>query len=294
MSFRGFFLVLLSILLFLTAIVSVVGVSSFTLLDADSYLSYLEKYGVYNYVENNFNNTMGTGFLILPNQSVSALVELVVIRSFDYLNGRSEVLNLSVGFDDKKLRKFFEDAIEKAPVCSPGIGPEIANNLSCRPANESVKQTTDRILKERNFTIQEGSVNLADYLDPQDNLGRVREGVHWYKVYVYSFVAASLVLIGLILLVGWQTKSHGLRNIGIPLILVGIAVLSVFYFGGSLADGFVLDKIPELGISELNPALLVIDVLHGIYSKFYLNAGILFLIGLIALICSFVFVRRVN
>lgn len=285
MSARHIILPFISILLFLTVLVSVFGLSSFSLLEAESYTPYFDEYGVYSYIE---SLVPAQARAVFSNDtSIKSIADTAIQKAFDYINGDAETLNLVLTANSSEVRETVRQRLMDVPVCDEGVDP-MRDRVICRPYNVSIDSLVDQILSSEE--IQTQSIDLGMYLDANGGLSQVRESVAVYRKAVYISIIASLVLILAILIIGWPLRSRGLLHAGIPILAAGLVLLSLFYFGNSFIENSIQNHLPNF--TNFSLGAMTLDVVHGLYSKFIANAIIACVIGLICIVCAFLFARK--
>lgn len=288
MSVRGFFLFVLSTLLVATTVLSAIGFNSLYLLKSETYTPYLEESGIYNQIQN-IIPVQTQQVLVISNETAKAVVDLVVTKVFDYINGKTDTLNITINLDSKEVKDLLKEQITKLPVCEAGVDP-IRDRIACKPEGVNVDQVIESLVNSPELSeIKTESIDLAQYLNADGALSKVRDSVAVYRKVIYWMIFIEFVLIGLILWIGWSGKTRGLRNIAIPITLAGLSLFSTIYFGSAGLREFIGKTIPSS--SELKFTDLVLSVFNGIYSKFLLTAIVILLVGAILLTCSFIFVR---
>ncbi|HVY01718.1 MAG TPA: hypothetical protein VHA12_03065 [Candidatus Nanoarchaeia archaeon] len=289
MGVRGFFLFILSTLLVATTLLSAIGFNSLYLLKSETYTPYLEESGIYSQIQNIIPAQAGQ-VLVIGNETARAVVDMVVKKVFDYINGETDTLNITIDIDSKEVRDLLKQQITNLPVCQQGVDP-IKDRVACRPEGVNVDQVIDQIVNSPQLSeIKTESIDLAQYINADGTLSQVRDSVAVYKKVIYGIIIAEFILIGLILWIGWNTRTRGLRNISIPITLAGISLFSTIYFGSAGLRTFIEKTIPSS--QELKFTDLVLSVFNGIYSKFLITAIVVLLVGAILFTCSFIFVRQ--
>jgi hypothetical protein len=283
MGWKGVVMFLLSFLLAISLAVTIIGLQGFSLLSANAYLPTLEKHGAYA----NFAGSFGEEGMVLSNETLKEIVELVAHRSFDYVNGRTDTLNLTLDLQSDLMRATLIKSIAQLPICT---GSETASSPPCRPENLSAEEAFDLAIKEGAISADKQLIDLGPIINKDDNLTNLREKVHTYKLFVYSAVIISIVLIMLLLLIGWSSRSRGFRNIGIPIILAGIGILSGTYLGFAIALQ-TISSYETLG-GDFNPIIILGDILAGLKMRLLISGIVLIIVGLIVFVSSFIFARK--
>lgn len=283
MGWRGVVLFFLSLLLAVSLALTIIGLQGFTLLSADTYLPALEKNDFYTQLAGSFGEN--DNFFIRNNESLRLLFENALTSAFDYINGRTDTLNLTIDLQSQDLRKIIVDEIGRLPVCD-----EMEQDQLCRPQNLSAEEAYDLALREGRIPAAQTSVDLGPYINQNGSLNTVRERVDTYKTAVYSVVSLSIVLIVLILLIGWKTQSRGLRNVGVPIFLSGIGILIGAYLGFSIA--FQAISSAELLEGNFSPIAILNDILDVLKTRLFISAFILILVGIVLFVSSFIFKRK--
>jgi len=285
MGFRGVILFLLSLLLAISLALTIVGFQGFTLLQANTYLPSLEQHGFYNVIASN----LGQGEVVVAlNDTIKQFMERSINEVFDYINERTDTLNLTVDLSKVDVRSILTAKIGSLPVCADNADWSTIGTI-CRPAGLSAEEAYDKANREGKIPSIPKSIDLTSYINEGGKLDSLREKAHIYRVLVYSALIVSIVLMILILLVGYNTHSRGLRNIGVPIILAGVGTFSGAYLGIGIAAGTIPPTPPGL---NFNPADVLFDILDIIKSRLIITGIALIIIGLIVFVCSFVFARK--
>jgi hypothetical protein len=288
MSTRGFFLFILSTLLVATTLLSAIGFNSLYLLKSETYTPYLEESGIYNQIQNIIPAQTGQ-VLVIGNETAKAVVDLVVKKVFDYINGETDTLNITISLDSKEVRDMLKQQISNLPVCEQGVDP-IRDRVACKPEGVNVDEVIDKLVNSPELSeVKTESIDLAQYINADGTLSQVRDSVVIYKKIVYWLIFTEFLLIGLIIWIGWSGRTRGLRNIAVPITLAGLSLFSTIYFGSAGLREFIGKTIPSS--EQLKFTDIVLNVFNGIYSKFLITSIIILISGAILLTCSFIFVR---
>lgn len=279
-------LFLCSVILFVATFALAVAKSADQILEAKTITSLLEKYGLYEKIEDLAQGAaQGVKITDLEEDGAEAFIARLLTNIFSYLKGRTDALDATINVDNSAILDFFEQQAANFPVCSPGQNPWNKEEPVCRPANIPSLVYLRQVLDQKGFNLpQEGVVNLQEVYDKDNKFAQFREiYATAKKIWLATFVGA-LVLAGLVFLLCRRSLCSALRWIGTPIFLGGGLLAAVSILALPLAMQYA--PLPEQALAYQS---YITDAASMAASVLQTNALIVLVLGAALIAGSFFF-----
>jgi len=266
---------ILASFLIVTILISVIGFSVQTLFDSQTYIDILEETDGYAIIEGQLGDQISIDSI--PEESVKSVIDRFIITIFDYLNGETQELDLTLNLGDS-VTEFFKTQAEEFRVCDPGEEPFGGDDINCRPSDVDIDEFVDDVLQRQEIDPERfASADLSDVFFDGAKLESVRGYVSLYNTAVWVSMFLSAVLIVFIVLLNKDSPKTAARWIGIPFAVSGFLGLGVAYF----IKGSVRSFIPEQVLAYADVFVeVVFSVAFGVIDKVILYDGIVFVVGI--------------
>lgn len=266
--------VFLSVILSLSIISSIIGLSINSLLYPEIYQNSLQKNNVYDSIEKLIENqTSQNGFNLIDSRIIIPSINSNLENILAYIRSDEDVLNFTIEINISAFKPFFRAAAENITICSNSQQPFVNDKIICRPLNISSSEFIDMALEKKGFDTSKSAINLADVFDKERNIDKVRNAVYIYKIVLY--ISLSLLVIIPLLFFFLSGLKSSFRWAGLTFILTGF-IFTIISF--SVLVLYPLINVPEefrnLVFDIINP--LTIKLI--IYSVSALALGVVFFI----------------
>ena len=266
MTWKGFFIVSLSILLSFVLFFFLVGTSMSVFLFPASYRQAFDAAGVHDMIENQFQTSaegMNPSFLSLSPEGIREIIDEALVKTLAYVRGSSDTLEIKVAVNTSAIRSVFLDGVTSLPICDLRETSFDDEKLRCRPENQSSDVLLDEYLARTNKTmfLTSGEVDIVDVFDPQHNRVKLRERVNYYYIALGVLFILGLLLIISVLVLAHLERGQGIYWIGISFFCAGILAFLLLLAGSSLVDALPLhEQLPQvrLGVTVLFHAFFVV------------------------------------
>lgn len=276
---RGFGLVVLSFLLFLSLIVLIFASSFNVMLYPGVYEKAFDKSNVYSILE---NQSIGSNIQFINGNEAELknTIDGLVVNGLSYIRGDSDYLNLTVGIDQNNLRAFFEESIKNLSICSYKQDPY--GDRPCKPYNMNSSQYLDGLIERRNISLlEEKNINLANLFDKDNNLSKLRDVVKIYRTLLLSLVILSVIFVIFIFVIKRRELKSAFRwNAAV---FLASSIVGFFINFGKI---FVLSNInlpSELSVFRDS----IVVVLDSVFGRIFVYSLIALLISIVLFAFSF-------
>ena len=273
-------LIVLALLLFIGACISIFGANALVFLYPDVYYSILEKNNAYDIIDSGLALEGQLAFTSLHEEGTKNFTNKMISNLLTYIRGESSNPNLTLQIKKEVLMGFFESQVEKVRECNKG--EDLFNKPAlCKPAGLNTSEYLEVFLKERNIIIfEEGSINLLDTFDKERNIEKLRDNVVFYKGIFYTILFFSIIIAILIIVLNAKERHKGFRWIGIPLIFAGITAVIVSTLAERMIVVSLIKELPEF-------LLFVINLIRYYFDQVFLIGFYIIAAGIVLFIASF-------
>ena len=284
---------------------------------SDFLMDTFDKSGLYTnlpgIVSESFKNMKGSTEENIAFQIISKAVEPKYLKTqvdtnlplfIDYLNGKRETLDVKLDLKPFKaamlnqtpaeIQKTIAEALKTMPVCTSTQDPNDPN-ANCRPA--SMDPTTSASSMASTFKSNSFVGEVPDDYTFQQNIQNpdayFSSAKRSFRILNIAFLVSlilSFILIGILVLMGKSVWPSILRFLGFALVLPSGLQLIIVVIGKASLNPLISACVAKASPSMANLLKPVISVFaNNIFNVTLLYAGIVFFVGLMMIILSYIF-----
>ncbi|MAG28838.1 hypothetical protein CL632_01675 [bacterium] len=281
-------LVLIFPIILISFFVLMTGASMRPFLHEQTYKQVMEDNDLYTYAKAEISR-MDDEFMqgMFENESAEDTISRFLKDALAFARGetRDLELNVFIGAEEQKFFDMFEQQAERIPVCVAGQSMYSYGEPTCRPSNMSIQEFLGEAMGEQGMPIpKNGKINLVQMFDKDNFALEVQQYIQTSHKVFYAAFAGLIVLLIASFFLKRRSLSGWFRYISAPLIIVGLLGIAA-----SIAARKVgLSQIPEFE-GRVFARDAIMDLAGVLLGNLILYGGLLFGIGIVLIVLSFVF-----